>query len=220
MSLTLLTGFAGLCLLLAITPGPDTFLILRYSLSGARYGVAAAFGSGIGSLFWAAMVALGLGAVLERSAAAFFTVKVVGGLYLLYLGVSGFIGFIRSNDASGTAPMASGSAPVRDGPPPPPSTRAALNSGLFSCMLNPKVGLFFLAVVPQFLPADAVGFGSIMVLGVIDGVVAVAWLVLLAKAAAHAVVWLQRPKITRTMGWISSGILALLGVGTLVTAGM
>lgn len=213
MDLTLLTGFAGLCLLLAITPGPDTFLILRYSLSGARYGVAAAFGSGIGSLFWAAMVALGLGAVLERSAAAFFVVKVVGGLYLLYLGVSGFIGFIRSNDASGTAPP-------RDGPPPPPSTRAALNSGLVSCMLNPKVGLFFLAVVPQFLPADAVGFGSIMVLGIIDGVVAVAWLVLLAKAAAKAVVWLQRPKITRTMGWISSGILALLGVGTLVTAGM
>ncbi|MFI5766441.1 LysE family translocator [Streptomyces sp. NPDC051563] len=211
MTLTLLTGFAGLCLILAITPGPDTFLILRYSLSGARYGVAAAFGSGIGSLVWAAIVALGLGAVLERSASAFLVVKVIGGLYLLYLGVTGFIEFVRGEEVSAAAPP-------RDGPPPPRGTRAALNSGLFSCLLNPKVGLFFLAVVPQFLPADDAGFGSIMVLGVIDGVVAVAWLVLLAKAAAKAVGWLQKPKITRTMGWISSGTLALLGVGTLVTA--
>ncbi|MFD5143240.1 LysE family translocator [Streptomyces sp. NPDC058401] len=220
MTLTLLTGFAGLCLILAITPGPDTFLILRYSLSGARYGVAAAFGSGIGSLLWAAIVALGLGAVLERSASAFFVVKVIGGLYLLYLGVTGFIEFVRGDEVSAAAPPRDGPPPPRDGPPPPRGTRAALNSGLFSCMLNPKVGLFFLAVVPQFLPADAVGFGSIMVLGIIDGVVAVGWLVLLAKVAAKAVGWLQKPKVTRTMGWISSGILALLGVGTLVTAGM
>lgn len=208
MSITLLAGFAGLCLLLAITPGPDTFLTIRYSLSGARHGIAAAVGSGIGSLLWAATVALGLGAVLERSASAFVVVKVVGGLYLLYLGVTGFI---RRGVASGNDSPPSG-APTR------PSTRAALYAGLFSCVLNPKVGLFFLAVVPQFLPAGTAGFGSIMVLGLIDGMVAIAWLVLLAVTAAKAVVWLQKPKVTRTIERISSGVLVLLGAGVLATA--
>ncbi|MFE7608655.1 LysE family translocator [Streptomyces celluloflavus] len=208
MSIALLTGFAGLCLLLAITPGPDTFLIIRYSLSGARYGIAAAVGSGIGSLLWAATVALGLGAVLERSASVFVVVKVIGGLYLLYLGVTGFIR--RSGASESDSPPSV--------TPTLPSTRAALHAGLFSCVLNPKVGLFFLAVVPQFLPDGTAGFGSIMVLGLIDGVVAIAWLVLLAVTAAKAVVWLQKPKVTRTIGRISSGVLVLLGASVLATA--
>lgn len=213
MTIAVLAGFAGLCLLLAITPGPDTFLILRYSLSGVRYGVAAAVGSGIGSLAWAAIVGLGLGAVLEKSATAFFALKVAGGLYLIYLGVIGFIEFIRSNKGPATVSLAGGPASAF-------TFRSALLSGLISCVLNPKVGLFFLAVVPQFLPAAAVNFGSIMLLGTIDGLVAVAWLVILAMAAAKAVLWLQKPKITRTMGWLSSGVLTLLGVGTLATAGL
>ncbi len=205
MTVTVLLGFASLCLLLAITPGPDTFLVLRYGLAGVRFGVAAAAGSGLGSLFWAAMVALGLSAFLETSASAFLAVKIAGGLYLLYLGI---IGFVHRNDVGGDGPIL-GTVPPRIG--------SALRSGLFSCVLNPKVGLFFLAVVPQFLPLSAVSFGTTMTLGLVDGVVAFVWLMLVAVAAVRAVLWLRRPKVTRTLHRISSAVLALLGIGTLAT---
>jgi threonine/homoserine/homoserine lactone efflux protein len=197
-----LLGFAGLCLLLAIAPGPDTFLVLRYGLGGARYGVFASAGSAIGSLFWAAAVALGLADLLNSSPTAFLVVKVVGGLYLLYLGVVGFLQRDQVVDTGGDGPVRSGWVP-------------SFRSGVLSCLLNPKVGLFFLAVVPQFLPADAINAGTVMLLGLVDAVVAFGWLTALAVGAAKAVLWLRRPKVSRTMAGLSSAALCVLGVGTI-----
>lgn len=196
-------GFAGLCLLLAITPGPDTFLVLRYGLGGARFGVFASAGSGIGSLFWAAAVALGLADLLSSSPTAFLVVKIVGGLYLLYLGVVGFLQRDQVADTGGGDPVQ-----WRWGP--------SFRAGVLSCLLNPKVGLFFLAVVPQFLPAEAINVGTIMLLGLIDAVVAFVWLAALALGAAKAVLWLRRPRVSRTMAGLSSAALCALGVGTIV----
>ena len=78
-----LLAFAGLCLLLSVTPGPDTFLVLRISLRSAGAGIAAALGSAVASLVWAALVGVGLAAVLEDSAEVFRWLKIAGGLYLL-----------------------------------------------------------------------------------------------------------------------------------------
>ncbi|MEV1118762.1 LysE family transporter [Actinosynnema sp. NPDC049800] len=89
----------------------------------------------------------------------------------------------------------------------------SFRSGVLSCLLNPKVGLFFLAVVPQFLPAEAINVGTIMLLGLIDAVVALA---APAVGAARAVLWLRRPKVSRTMAGLSSAALCALGVGTIV----
>ena len=66
MTLPSILAFTGLCVLLALTPGPDTFLVLRFSLVRVRAGVAASIGSAIGSLVWAAAVAFGLAALLEQ----------------------------------------------------------------------------------------------------------------------------------------------------------
>ncbi|MDQ1535993.1 MAG: hypothetical protein QOE58_386 [Actinomycetota bacterium] len=205
MTIPLILAFAGLCLLLAITPGPDTFLVLRYSLTDVRFGLAAAAGSSIGSLFWAAMVAIGLAALIESSSAAFIAVKVMGGAYLIFLGVTGFR---HRNDvgSTGLTPRAV-----------PSGVGRALGAGLFSTVLNPKIGLFFLAIVPQFLPANAVNFGTTMILGLIDGVIAFFWLLLVSLASAKAVVWMKRPRVTQTVDCASSAILALLGIGTLAT---
>ncbi|MFF5858567.1 LysE family translocator [Streptomyces sp. NPDC012751] len=203
MTTSTLLAFAGLCLLLSITPGPDTFLVLRYSLSGSRSGIAVAVGSGVGSILWALAVALGVSALLHEAGMAFLLVKVAGGLYLLYLGLQGLR---RTSD---TTLDARGEAP---------GVRAGLWAGLVSCLLNPKVGLFFLAVVPQFLTADAAGFGSVMALGAIDAVVAVIWLAAVAVGAARAVAWLKRPRVARALEVVSSSFLALVGVGTLATA--
>ena len=83
----MIIAFVGLSLLLAMTPGPDTFLVLRFSLRGARSGVAAAAGSALGSMLWASAVAVGLASLLEQSATAYRIVKIAGGLYLICLGL-------------------------------------------------------------------------------------------------------------------------------------
>ena len=83
----MIMAFVGLSLLLAMTPGPDTFLVLRFSLRDAKSGIAAAAGSALGSLLWALAVAVGLASLLEQSAAAYRIVKIAGGLYLIYLGL-------------------------------------------------------------------------------------------------------------------------------------
>src|SRR5512132_45566 len=87
MTASLIMAFVGLSLLLAMTPGPDTFLVLRFSLRDAKSGIAAAAGSALGSLLWAFAVAIGLASLLEQSATAYRIVKLAGGLYLIYLGL-------------------------------------------------------------------------------------------------------------------------------------
>ncbi|TDT85917.1 threonine/homoserine/homoserine lactone efflux protein [Arthrobacter sp. AG258] len=203
-----LLAFAGLCLLLSVTPGPDTFLVLRISLQNAGAGIAAAFGSAAAALVWAALVGVGLAAVLEESAAVFRWLKIAGGLYLLYLGVSSLI---RARRTSGTA-----------GPEVPArraySRRAGFGAGAFSTLLNPKVGLFYLAVVPQFIPHGGNTLNTALVLGAIESVIGFLYLAAVAVVAAKAMAWLQRPRVSRSLERGSSGILAALGLGMVASS--
>ncbi|WP_432542402.1 LysE family translocator [Kineococcus sp. SYSU DK002] len=197
-------AFCALCLLLELTPGPNTFLVLRNSLHGARSGVLTALGSAVGALVWASAVAVGLAALLERSAQAYQVLKVAGGAYLVYLGLRTFLAHRRTD---GATPVAAGAVP---GP-------VAFRSGLVSCVLNPKVGLFFLAVVPQFVPAGA-GVGATLLLGVVEAAVALTYLTVLAHGAARAVGWLRRPRVTRALDRVSAAVLTAFGVGTIASA--
>ncbi|MGH1550031.1 LysE family translocator [Leifsonia poae] len=208
MTILSLLAFAGLCLVLALTPGPDTFLVLRYSMGRARDGIAAAAGTAIGSLVWAALVGFGLAALLEQSAEVFRIVKIAGGLYLLYLGVSAFIASRRQARRSQGEVMAELPAPRR-------RSSSSLLAGMLSTMLNPKVGLFFIAVVPQFVSAHA-SFGETLLLGAIDGLIGMLYLIAVALLASRMIAWLRRPRVTRALERTSAGILAALGIGTIV----
>ncbi|MEU5764104.1 LysE family translocator [Nocardia sp. NPDC047648] len=202
-------AFASLCLLLAMTPGPDTFLVLRHSFCDARLGVAAAAGSGLGSLAWASAVAVGVASLLTAYPAALLALKIIGGIYLIYLGI---VGLIHRNKIIpvDTAPDASTPA-QKSGP----TALGAIRDGMISCLLNPKVGLFFLAVVPQFTSVGSSAAMVTLVLGAIDGMVASMWLLLVSVFAARAVHWLRRPKVGQTLTKLSSAILTVLGVATL-----
>lgn len=207
MSPSVIMAFVGLSLLLAMTPGPDTFLVLRFSLRAAKSGIAAAAGSALGSLLWAFTVAVGLASLLEQSATAYRIVKIAGGLYLIYLGLRVLLR--RRQDATSNFPQ------------PPTGRRApaaAFGSGLMSCVLNPKVGLFFLAIVPQFVPPHASLFATVLTLGVIDTAVAFAWLLVVASLAARAVTLLRRPRVTTLLNRISAAILTTFGVATVASA--
>lgn len=207
MTVESVLAFCALCLLLELTPGPNTFLVLRHSLHGARAGVATALGSAAGALAWAGAVAVGLAALLERSAQAYQVLKVLGGLYLVLLGVRTLV---RSRRAARAAEPGPGAAvTVRTG--------AAWRAGLVSCVLNPKVGLFFLAVVPQFVPAGDTVRGTLL-LGTLEALVAFTYLTVLAHVAARAVTWLRRPRVTRTLDRAGAAVLTAFGVGTVVSA--
>jgi threonine/homoserine/homoserine lactone efflux protein len=131
-------------LLLNITPGPDTLYIVgRSSTQGWRAGAVAALGIGAGTLVHICAAALGLSAILAASATAFTAVKLVGAAYLLYVGIS----LLRS---AGKAQSSTGTVLSKSA-----STRGIFLQGFFTNVLNPKVALFFLAFLPQFVGADA-----------------------------------------------------------------
>jgi threonine/homoserine/homoserine lactone efflux protein len=137
--LFVLSGF-----LLNITPGPDTLYIVgRGSTQGWRAGAVAALGIGAGTLVHICAAALGLSAILAASATAFTAVKFIGAAYLLYVGIA----LIRSAGASHSSP---GSAIGR-----PASIRSIFVQGFLTNVLNPKVALFFLAFLPQFVALDS-----------------------------------------------------------------
>jgi threonine/homoserine/homoserine lactone efflux protein len=131
-------------LLLNITPGPDTLYIVgRSSMQGRRAGAVAALGIGAGTLVHICAAALGLSALLAASATAFTALKIIGAVYLLYVGL-GLIRSAGSIHSSTTAP------PVRVAP-----LRIIFVQGFLTNVLNPKVALFFLAFLPQFVDSDA-----------------------------------------------------------------
>ena len=131
-------------LLLNLTPGPDTlYIVSRSTTQGWRAGAVAALAIGAGTLVHIAAAALGLSAILAASATAFTAVKIVGAAYLLYVGIS----LIRSADKEQPATIAPSIRPA--------SIRDIFVQGFFTNVLNPKVALFFLAFLPQFVAADA-----------------------------------------------------------------
>ncbi|MCP2320245.1 Threonine/homoserine/homoserine lactone efflux protein [Nocardia amikacinitolerans] len=209
MTPSLLLSFVGLCVLLSLTPGPDSFLVLRFSIVDARPGIAAAVGSALGGLVWAVVVAAGVAALLEQSATAYRALKIVGGIYLVYLGIRTLIELRRRRAPADPEFDSSGGKTA-------PSVRSAFTAGVVSCLFNPKVGLFYLAVLPQFL--TEVTFLNTLALGAIECTVAAVEMVLLALLAARAVAFLRSPKVRDRLEQASAGILTALGLGTAASA--
>lgn len=163
-------------LLLNIAPGPDSLLIVTRSAShGWRAGSAAALGIGAGTFVHVFAAALGLSAVLATSATAFTVVKYVGAAYLLYVGLSLLLSRKPAADTSAPAPAAA------------MSWRKVFAQGFLTNALNPKVAIFFLAFVPQFISADAASKPlAFVALGCIFNFNSMIWAHFLAVSAALA----------------------------------
>ncbi|MFB1042384.1 LysE family translocator [Streptomyces chrestomyceticus] len=214
-----LLGFALFALLVTMAPGPDTLLVLRNCLRGGRRaGAASALGSAAGSLAWAVAAAAGLAAALQRWDAAFMAVRLVGAAYLVFLGAQALWTYRRAAaGATGPAGESGGkdmTSPTDASDPTAVRPAQAFRQGLYSCLLNPKVGIFFVAVVPQFLPRDHSVLGVILLFGVIDAVIAAGWLLLVAVGAGRLLRRLRRPRVHRNLERGTGGVLLALGVGT------
>jgi threonine/homoserine/homoserine lactone efflux protein len=179
-------------LLLNITPGPDSlFIMARSATQGWRAGFVACWGIGSGVFVHVFAAALGLSALLATSATAFTVVKVVGAVYLAWIG----IGMLRQR-------VGANEAVVADAPPRAISYGAIFRQGFLTNVLNPKVALFFLAFVPQFIAPDAPSKPlAFIVLGVIFDINGMLWCHSLALFTAFAS---RRLKVGAAVGrWLN-----------------
>ena len=189
-------------ILLNLTPGQDTFFILGRSLAGGpRVGVAAALGITAGSILHTLLAALGLSALLATSSIAFAVVKWLGAAYLLYLGVR-----LLLEPAREIAEPA--------GPASHASTGAAFRQGMLTNLLNPKVALFFLALMPQFIAAESphkvLAFLALGATFVTTGTV---WCLCLALASGQLRrALLSRPALGRVFSRVAGGLFIALSV--------
>jgi threonine/homoserine/homoserine lactone efflux protein len=167
-----LPAFMLASFLLWITPGPDTMYILARSIAqGMRAGILSALGIGCGILIHTALAAFGLSALLATSAAAFQAVKVAGAGYLIYLGIQA----LRKPGRPGAEPEIDPADPGR-----------IFRQGVLTNALNPKVAIFFLAFLPQFVePAAGLGPLPFLLLGGLFVSGGTLWCLLVAAGAAR-----------------------------------
>lgn len=156
--------FCAAVLLLNATPGPDTAYIVGRSVAqGRAAGMMSALGISVGCCVHALASALGLSAILAASATAFFAIKLAGGVYLVYLGVR----MLLTKPAIGDAGLR-----IRDERP----LRTIFWQAMITNVLNPKVILFFLAFIPQFVHGDSTQkMLAFLVLGIVFSVISLGW---------------------------------------------
>ena len=183
--------------LLNLTPGPDVLYIVTHALrSGARAGLVAGLGITAGCFVHVFAAAVGVGALLAASATAFTVLKWVGAAYLLWMGVRML--FSRAGGGNGAAMAAAQSAP-----PAAASLRSVFLGGFWTNVLNPKVALFFLAFVPQFIAPDtdnkALAFVLLGVLFNVNAIpvnagwaLAASWMARRATVIQRGLHWLDR----------------------------
>src|ERR1700730_13282480 len=176
-------------ILLNLTPGPDTVYILGRSIAqGREAGIASALGISLGSIFHTCAAALGLSAILATSALAFGTIKLIGGAYLIFLGAKMILD--RRKQLSLPANFRRR------------TTLAAFRQGVLTNVLNPKVALFFLAFLPQFIdPASNMKIAAFITLGLTFVTTGTIWCLVLAWFAS---IFSERLRNNETISqWLS-----------------
>ena len=197
---TAILGFTLTALLLTLTPGLDTALVLRtVAVEGGRKAMRAGGGIVTGVLIWGLVAALGLGAVLAVSRLAYTLLQIAGAAYLLWLGWKLISGALKSQPAL-----------PADDPPLVRGERWFLR-GLLTNLLNPKVGVFYVSLLPQFVPADVPVVGFSVLLAGIHAVMGLLWFAALVLATRPLGRWLRRPTVMRSLDTVTG--LALMGFG-------
>jgi threonine/homoserine/homoserine lactone efflux protein len=186
--------FASVALLITMTPGLDTVNVLRTSASaGSRNGIMTALGIGVGCLIWGSAVALGLGSLIAKWKIAFLVLQWIGAVYLVWIGGRTLLSLRRP--ATG---MIIDRVPDRTS-----STSDALKRGFTTNILNPKVGLFYMTLLPRFIPSDEPAVPYALVLAGIHVLLAVAWFTVLALATSLIRHLLSRPRVSQGLDLVT-----------------
>ncbi len=205
--MTWIVAFALVAALLTITPGVDTALVIRNTLAGGRgCGLRTSAGVCSGVLTWGLLSAVGVSAVLTASRVAYDVLRVAGAVYLLFLGVRTLLATRRPRAGDGIALAGVPAASVR--------ARAAFRAGLLTNLLNPKVGVFYVTLLPQFIPAGVRVLPASLLLAGIHAVEGIVWLGLVTLAVSRARAVMRRPSVRRGLERVTG--LVLIGFGARV----
>ena len=206
--LHILGAYILACIVLAITPGPDMTLFIGRTLSHGRgHGVASLLGASMGNLVHTLLVVVGISALIAASPTGFLMLKVAGALYLLWLAWQA----IRHGSTFSL------DSPKRKAL----SLKRAFLSGLMVNILNPKIILFYITFLPQFVDAgDPDAWKKLLFLGVFFVVFSTPPLIGLIYAAHRfSEVMRQSPKLTRVIDWLFATIFAGFAIRILMTQG-
>ena len=197
-----LEAFLAISALLAITPGPDTALVTRNALlGGRRSGVFTIGGISLGLLVWTGAAAGGLAALLRASEPAFVAVKLVGAVYLAFLGVQALRDALRRNGGRLDLP----------GTPHRLRPRLAFRQGLVCNLGNPKIAVFFTSFLPQFARGDRPSFTALALLALAFSAIGLGWLSLYNLALARTAAVLRRHRVRRALEGCTGAVLVGLG---------
>jgi threonine/homoserine/homoserine lactone efflux protein len=194
-------AFAVAAGLLTVTPGLDTALVLRTAaVEGAAPARFALAGICLGLFVWGAATSLGLTALIAVSALAYNVLRIVGAAYLVYLGVRMWRRE-HSFEAAGASPRDEGRGAHR-----------WLWRGFLTNILNPKVGVFYVTLLPQFIPRGASVIGYSLLFTSIHVAEGLLWLTILTIAVGPLRLWLSRRSVVRALDWGTGTILIGCGV--------
>jgi threonine/homoserine/homoserine lactone efflux protein len=195
--------------LLTITPGIDTALVLRTAaVDGPRRAMLAAAGICCGCLMWGLAASVGLGALLAASRFAYTALRIAGAGYLIFLGTKMLLRKHQSAFALDETP----SLPVCANPLRASAPRWFVR-GLLTNLLNPKVGVFYVTFLPQFIPSGVSVTPFSMLLAGIHATEGILWFSLLTLATRPLSRWLRRPSVAQTLDRATGTVLAGFGLG-------
>lgn len=203
-----LAAFTLASFLLFLTPGPDMSLWLSRTIGGGRSaGLAAMAGTNLGCIVHTLLAAFGVSAVIAASATGFLVLKIAGALYLLWLAISA----IRHGS----------SLNVKAGPARGGSAFGDFTLGVTVNLTNPKVVLFFITFLPQFVSAnDPQVTGKLLFLGLYFVVINLPLAFMMILGAERLVAWLKaRPRVLRGIDFSFAGVFAFFAVKVALTQG-
>jgi threonine/homoserine/homoserine lactone efflux protein len=200
LSFTLAAG------LLTITPGLDTALVLRTAaVEGRQQAMLAGIGICLGCLIWGLAASFGLSALLAVSGFAYNVLRIVGAIYLGYLGIKLFIRAFPSTSSKDAAESAWKND--KDG-----DSSLWFNRGLLTNLLNPKVSVFYLSFLPQFIPAGVSVWSFSILLALIHAIEGLLWFLLLTNATESLSGWLRQRRVVMTLDSMMGVIFIAFGL--------
>jgi threonine/homoserine/homoserine lactone efflux protein len=195
--------YFGIVVAIALLPGPDTAVVTKNALiHGREAALGSAIGVNVGLAVWTVATAAGVAAILRSSAAVYDTIRLIGALYLIWIGARALWDSRRRTTGDG-APVA-GPARSIDG-------RGGFRQGVISNLANPKVGIFFTSLLPQFVSPHGSALLQMLLLGAIFIAFNVGWMCSYALAAVRLSHVLSRARVKATIDRFTG--LVLVGVG-------
>jgi RhtB (resistance to homoserine/threonine) family protein len=197
--------FIGVAALVIVVPGPDTAVVTKNILMyGRRTALGTSLGVSAGLAVWTLAAALGVASLVRASEVAFTTLKLVGALYLIWLGLQALRAAGRGYDGDFDPTGTSGRKAL--GP------RGGFRQGFLSDLANPKIGVFFTSLLPQFVDPGRPVLLPFLALGAVFVLMTVVWLSAYCLVAARAAETLLRPRVRAVLDRITGVVLIAIGL--------